>query len=89
MILKSLFRDLSEKGEERGLVASGENTGTRDRVRISNCDNIGSLSPNSEIICRDRKLKILSRVEGSLCVTILIPTWKRELERRAGPGDSR
>ena len=89
MILKSLFRDLSEKGEERGLVASGENTGTLGWVRISNCYNIGSLGPNSEIICRDRKLKILSRVEGSLCVTILIPTWKRELERRAGPGDSR
>ena len=74
MLLKSLFRDSSEKGGERGLAASGENTGTLDRVRISNCDNIGSLSPNSEIICRDRKLKILSRVEGSLCVTILIPT---------------
>ena len=85
MIFKSLFRDLSEKGGERGLVASGENTGTRDRVRISNCDNIGSLGLNSEIICRDGKLKILSRVEGSLCVTILILTENENLKDGPGP----
>ena len=61
-------------------MASGENTGTQDWDWISNYNNIGSLSPNPEIICRDKKLKILSRVEGSLCVIILIPTENENLK---------
>ena len=85
MFLKSLFRDLSEKGEEGSLGASGENTGTLGWVRISNCHNIGSLGLNSEIFCRGKNLKILSQVEGSLCVTILIPTENENLKDRPGP----